>query len=72
INGEVVIPKALKPEFVWVKQKKILGYQVLVKGLTPEESLRLQCYGLGGRQHFGCGWFYPATLALAGNLSRVL
>jgi len=42
-----------------VKEKKIVGYSVVVEGLSEEDSLKLQWYGLGGRQHFGCGWFYP-------------
>lgn len=43
-----------------VKDKKILGYGIVVEGLSNEDSLKLQWHGLGGRQHFGCGWFYPA------------
>lgn len=43
-----------------VKDKKILGYGVVVEGLNHSDSLKLQWHGLGGRQHFGCGWFYPA------------
>jgi CRISPR-associated protein Cas6 len=42
-----------------VKEKKIIGYSVVVEGLNAEDSLKLQWHGLGGRQHFGCGWFYP-------------
>lgn len=42
-----------------IKEKKILGYGVVVEGLNDEDSLKLQWHGLGGRQHFGCGWFYP-------------
>ncbi|NJO74202.1 MAG: type I-MYXAN CRISPR-associated protein Cas6/Cmx6 [Leptolyngbyaceae cyanobacterium RM1_406_9] len=42
-----------------VKDKHILGYGVVVEGLNDEDSLKLQWHGLGGRQHFGCGWFYP-------------
>ncbi|MEL6138453.1 MAG: type I-MYXAN CRISPR-associated protein Cas6/Cmx6 [Cyanobacteria bacterium J06626_23] len=43
-----------------IKEKKILGYGVVVEDLSAEDSLKLQWYGLGGRQHFGCGWFYPS------------
>jgi CRISPR-associated protein Cas6 len=42
-----------------VKDKKIIGYSVVVEGLNEADSLKLQWHGLGGRQHFGCGWFYP-------------
>lgn len=41
-----------------VREKKILGYGVTVEGLSNSDSLKLQWHGLGGRQHFGCGWFY--------------
>lgn len=39
--------------------REIVGYAVLVSGLTDEDSLRLQGTGLGGRRHFGCGVFVP-------------
>lgn len=39
--------------------KNCLGYGVVVENLSEEDSIKLQCYGLGGRKHFGCGWFYP-------------
>lgn len=42
-----------------IKEKKILGYGVVVEGLSEADSLKLQWHGLGGRKHFGCGWFYP-------------
>jgi CRISPR-associated protein Cas6 len=42
-----------------VKEKKIIGYSIVVEGLSEADSLKLQWHGLGGRQHFGCGWFYP-------------
>jgi CRISPR-associated protein Cas6 len=42
-----------------VKQKHIVGYGVVVEGLSDEDSIKLQNLGMGGRKHFGCGWFYP-------------
>ena len=42
-----------------IKDKNILGYGVVIEGLSNEDSLKLQGHGLGGRKHFGCGWFYP-------------
>ncbi|BAW98007.1 hypothetical protein NIES970_29700 (plasmid) [[Synechococcus] sp. NIES-970] len=36
-----------------------MGFGVTVEGLSDEDSIKLQCLGLGGRGHFGCGWFYP-------------
>lgn len=37
--------------------REIVGYAALVSGLSDEDSIRLQCEGLGGRRHFGCGVF---------------
>jgi CRISPR-associated protein Cas6 len=42
-----------------IQHKNILGYGVIVEGLNENDSIKLQCYGLGGRKHFGCGWLYP-------------
>lgn len=42
-----------------IKDKHVLGFGVVVEGLNSEDSIKLQCHGLGGRRHFGCGWFYP-------------
>lgn len=43
-----------------IKNKNVMGFGVVVENLNEEDSLKLQCYGLGGRKHFGCGWFYPS------------
>lgn len=37
--------------------KQVMGFEVLASNLTPEESLRLQYEGIGGRRAFGCGIF---------------
>mgnify|MGYP002784979788 CR=1 FL=1 len=42
---------------VRVRGKAIIGFSVLVQGLTAEDSLRLQEEGLGGRSKMGCGFF---------------
>jgi CRISPR-associated protein Cas6 len=64
IKGKAFIPSDsdgdLARRTLQVKDKKILGYSVVVEGLTLNDSLKLQWHGLGGRKHFGCGWFYPA------------
>jgi CRISPR-associated protein Cas6 len=63
IKGKAFIPSDadgnLARRTLQVKDKKILGYGVSIEGLSPDDSLKLQWHGLGGRQHFGCGWFYP-------------
>lgn len=64
IKGKVFIPSDhdgdLARRTLQIRSKKVVGYGVVVEGLSQEDSLKLQWYGLGGRQHFGCGWFYPA------------
>lgn len=50
-----------------VKQREIVGYEVLVEGLTAEESLQLQEQGLGGKRHMGCGVFVPAASGAGGK-----
>lgn len=39
--------------------KTIVGFTVMVQGMTAEESLELQEHGLGGRAKMGCGFFVP-------------
>ena len=54
-------PKAGEPRrrIVHIKGKKIVGYPLIVQGLTADESIRLQEQGLGGRTRIGCGFFVP-------------
>ena len=42
-----------------IRDKEIVGFALRVGGLTPDESIRLQEKGLGGRRRFGCGIFIP-------------
>lgn len=42
-----------------IKDKEIVGYEVILEGLTAEESLCIQHNGLGGRRKMGCGVFVP-------------
>jgi CRISPR-associated protein Cas6 len=44
-----------------IKGKQVVGYAMIVQGLTAEESIRLQEKGLGGRRLMGCGLFLPAA-----------
>ncbi len=43
-----------------VKGRQVVGYAVLVEGLSGESSAHLCSHGLGGRRHFGGGLFLPA------------
>jgi CRISPR-associated protein Cas6 len=42
---------------VTIKDKKVVGYSLLVSELAGEESICLQEHGLGGRRKMGCGVF---------------
>jgi CRISPR-associated protein Cas6 len=37
----------------------VVGYAVLLRGLSAADSLRVQECGLGGRTRLGCGFFMP-------------
>lgn len=45
---------------VRVKEKAIVGYAVVVTGLSAEDSVRPQELGLGGRTRLRCGFLLPA------------
>nr|MBK7064764.1 hypothetical protein [Deltaproteobacteria bacterium] len=40
-----------------IRGQYIVGYPVILRGLSAEHSLRVQALGIGGRQRFGCGVF---------------
>ena len=42
-----------------IKGVTIVGFALLVEGLTAEGSSQLLIHGLGGRRHMGCGIFVP-------------
>lgn len=48
-----------KRRTVRIKDKEVVGYEVLLDSLTAEESITIQEHGLGGRRHMGCGIFVP-------------
>ena len=49
----------VKRKTLRVKDKEIVGYELIVEGLIEEESLSIQETGIGGRRHMGCGVFTP-------------
>jgi CRISPR-associated protein Cas6 len=40
-----------------VRDKQVVGFEVIASGLDPESSIQLQVAGIGGRRHMGCGVF---------------
>jgi CRISPR-associated protein Cas6 len=68
IGGDLQVPTRLAKNgqvephrhVLRVKEACIICFSLLVEGLTPDESLRLQEVGLGGKRHMGGGVFVPA------------
>lgn len=46
---------------ITVKGKKIVGFSLVVRDLSDEDSIKLQSEGLGGRRSMGCGIFNPIS-----------
>ena len=46
-----------KRRTIRIRDKEVVGYEVIIEGLTADESLAIQTSGLGGRRHMGCGVF---------------
>lgn len=46
-----------KRRTVRIRDKEVVGYEVILEGLDAGESLNIQEKGLGGRRHMGCGLF---------------
>lgn len=44
-----------------VRNYVVVGFGIEVIGLSDEDSLRLQTYGIGGKRKMGCGIFVPQT-----------
>jgi CRISPR-associated protein Cas6 len=42
-----------------IQKYTIVGFSVVVSDLNPDDSIKLQIYGLGGKRRLGCGIFYP-------------
>ncbi len=58
VSAEPVIAVG-KRRTLRVKQRELVGYEVVVEGLTAAESISIQEHGLGGKRHMGCGVFAP-------------
>ena len=44
---------------ITVQGRRVLGFAVRLHGLSEDDSLRVQAYGLGGKRAMGCGVFGP-------------
>lgn len=63
INANIGIPanEEGEPKRLTLKIKKytIVGFSVVVSDLNPDDSIKLQVHGLGGKRRLGCGVFCP-------------
>ena len=48
-----------KRRTIRIHGKEVVGYELIIEGLTADESIAIQTAGLGGRRHMGCGVFVP-------------
>jgi len=55
--SDQVIVTIIKRRTVRIHEKEVVGYEVVLEGLSAEESIAIQTAGLGGRRHMGCGIF---------------
>ncbi len=56
LNDQVIVT-IIKRRTVRIHDKEVVGYEVVLEGLSAEESISIQTAGLGGRRHMGCGIF---------------
>ncbi len=63
INANIGIPAndEGEPKRLTLKIQKytIVGFSVVVSDLNPDDSIKLQVHGLGGKRRLGCGVFCP-------------
>lgn len=63
IQGTVAIPlnAAGEPDrkAIKIKRYSVVGFGLEVSGLSDEDSIKLQIYGLGGKRRMGAGIFTP-------------
>lgn len=46
-----------------IRNYTIVGFSVVVSDLSPDDSIKLQVHGLGGKRRMGCGVFYPTSVS---------
>jgi CRISPR-associated protein Cas6 len=63
VVGEAIVPLDIegKPDRKTIKIKtySVVGFGLEVSGLSEDDSIKLQVFGLGGKRRMGCGVFVP-------------
>jgi CRISPR-associated protein Cas6 len=57
--SEQVLLTVGKRRTIRIRDKEVVGFEVLLEALTAQESIAIQETGIGGRRHMGCGVFVP-------------
>lgn len=65
VSDQVIVTIA-KRRTVRIHEKEVVGYEVILEGLSAAESIAIQTTGLGGRRHMGCGIFVAHLSILNG------
>ena len=60
--SERVILTIGKRRTIKIRDKEVVGFEVILEGLLASESIALQETGIGGRRHMGCGVFVKPSL----------
>lgn len=63
VSGKVVIPVDLDGnplrKTIKIQRFTVVGFTTEIIGLSGEDSIKLQQWGIGGKRHMGCGYFLP-------------
>ena len=64
INATLELPcdgRTRYRRIISIHGKKVVGFSLVVHGLSDQDSMTLQSRGLGGRRTMGCGLFNPVV-----------
>lgn len=56
VSPEAIV-SIIKRRTIRIHSKEVVGYEIVIEGLSFDDSLAIQTHGLGGRRHMGCGVF---------------
>jgi CRISPR-associated protein Cas6 len=62
IDATLALPRDGRTRYrriICIHGKKVVGFSLVVHGLSDQDSITLQSLGLGGRRTMGCGLFNP-------------
>ena len=63
IVGDAIVPLDVEGnpdrKTIKIKTYSVVGFGLEVSGLSEEDSIKLQIFGLGGKRRMGCGVFVP-------------